>query len=40
MPNTTFEYSLSHIFLQTMKGTNFGEKDVIKSNESTKGEGV
>jgi hypothetical protein len=40
MPNTTFDYSLTHIFLQTMNGTNFGEKYVIKSNESTKGEGV
>jgi hypothetical protein len=40
MPNTTFEYSFSHIFLQTMKGTNLGENDVIKSNGSTKREGV
>jgi hypothetical protein len=40
MPNTTFEYSLSHIFLQTMKGTNLRDNDVIKSNESTKLEGV
>jgi hypothetical protein len=40
MPNTTFEYNFSHIFLQTIRGIDFRVKDVIKSNESTKGEGV
>jgi hypothetical protein len=40
MPNTTFEYNFSHIFLQTIRETQLGVKDVIKSNESTKVESV
>ncbi|MFL6393080.1 MAG: hypothetical protein ACJ708_00275 [Nitrososphaeraceae archaeon] len=41
MPNVIFSKQiLSHMFLQTIRENKLDTKDVIKSNESTKGEGV
>jgi hypothetical protein len=40
MPNTILsEYFLSQMFLQTLRGNNFESKDVIKNNNTLRGEG-